>query len=78
MIKNREITERIGEGLVAKLGDTQDSVVEWRTSKLELGPTASIWSNNNALEDEFDIEISDRDAESLKTVGDVSRCEEEF
>ena len=24
-----------------------------------------------SLEDEFDIEISDRDAESLKTVGDV-------
>ena len=35
------------------------------------GPPASIWSKSQGRQDEFDIEISDRDAETSKAVGDA-------
>jgi acyl carrier protein len=72
MLRTEEITARIGDVLVAKLGISADSVVEVANIEMDLGATSlDMVETIMSLEDEFDIEISDRDAESLKTVGDV-------
>jgi acyl carrier protein len=72
MLRTEEITARIGDVLVAKLGINADSVVEVANIEMDLGATSlDMVETIMSLEDEFDIEISDRDAESLKTVGDV-------
>ena len=72
MLRTEEITARIGDVLVAKLGISADSVVEMANIEMDLGATSlDMVETIMSLEDEFDIEISDRDAEGLKTVGDV-------
>jgi len=72
MLRTEGITARIGDVLVAKLGINADSVVEVANIEMDLGATSLDMAETiMSLEDEFDIEISDRDAESLKTVGDV-------
>jgi acyl carrier protein len=72
MLRTEEIAARIGDVLVAKLGINADSVVEVANIEMDLGATSlDMVETIMSLEDEFDIEISDRDAESLKTVGDV-------
>lgn len=72
MLRTEEITTRIGDVLVAKLGISADSVVEVANIEMDLGATSlDMVETIMSLEDEFDIEISDRDAEGLKTVGDV-------
>jgi acyl carrier protein len=72
MLRTEEITPRIGDVLVAKLGINADSVAEVANIEMDLGATSlDMVETIMSLEYEFDIEISDRDAESLKTVGDV-------
>ena len=72
MLRTEEITARIADVLVVKLGINADSVVEVANIEMDLGATSlDMVETIMSLEDEFDIEISDRDAESLKTVGDV-------
>jgi acyl carrier protein len=72
MLRTEEIAARIGDVLVAKLGIGADSVVEVANIEMDLGASSlDMVETIMSLEDEFDIEISDRDAESLKTVGDV-------
>jgi acyl carrier protein len=79
MLRTEEITARIGDVLVAKLRISADSAVEVANIEVDLGATSlDMVETIMSLEDEFDVEISDRDAESSKTVGDVYRaCEEE-
>jgi acyl carrier protein len=72
MLRTEEIEARIGDVLITKLGISADSVVEVANIEMDLGATSlDMVETIMSLEDEFDIEISDRDAESLKTLGDV-------
>ena len=67
-----EIADRISNVLVARLRAKPDSIAEAATLDADLGATSlDMVETIMTLEDEFGIEISDRDAETLKTVGDV-------
>ena len=70
MLRTEEITARIGDVLVAKLGISADSVVEMANIEMDLGATSlDMVETIMPLEDEFDIVISDRDAETFEAVG---------
>ena len=72
MIRTDEIATRIGNVLVAKLGIDANRVADTASMESDLGATSlDMVETIMALEDEFDIEISDRDAETFQTVGDV-------
>ena len=67
-----EIADRISNVLVARLRANPDSIAESASLDADLGATSlDMVETIMTLEDEFGIEISDRDAETLKTVGDV-------
>ncbi|SEP51535.1 acyl carrier protein [Rhodospirillales bacterium URHD0017] len=72
MVGTDEIADRICNVLVARLGANPDSIAEAASLDADLGATSlDMVETIMSLEDEFGIEISDRDAESLQTVGDV-------
>lgn len=72
MLRTDEIAARISNVLVAKLGIDADRVADTASMESDLGATSlDMVETIMALEDEFDIEISDRDTETLQTVGDV-------
>jgi acyl carrier protein len=72
MLRTDDITARVGNVLVAKLGISADRVAEFASIEADLGATSvDMVETIMSLEDEFGIEISDRDAEALQTVGDV-------
>ena len=72
MLRTDDITARVSNVLVARLGIGADRVVEFASIEADLGATSvDMVETIMSLEDEFGIEISDRDAEALQTVGDV-------
>ena len=72
MVRTDEIADRISAVLVTRLRATPASIAEAASLDADLGATSlDMVETIMSLEDEFGIEISDRDAESLQTVGDV-------
>jgi acyl carrier protein len=72
MLRTDDITARVSNVLVARLGISPDKVAEVASIEADLGATSvDMVETIMSLEDEFGIEISDRDAETLQTVGDV-------
>ena len=72
MTTSADITDRINNVLVAKLCIDAGRIAEASSLELDLGATSlDMVETIMSLEDEFGIEISDRDAETLHTVGDV-------
>ena len=72
MLRTDEIAARISNVLVAKLGIGADKIADVASIESDLGATSlDMVETIMSLEDEFGIEISDRDAEALQTVGDV-------
>jgi acyl carrier protein len=72
MVRTDEIADRISTVLVTRLRATPDSISEAASLDADLGATSlDMVETIMSLEDEFNIEISDRDAETLQTVGDL-------
>lgn len=72
MATTADIADRINSVLVAKLCIDADRIAEASRLEVDLGATSlDLVETIMSLEDEFEIEISDRDAETLHTVGDV-------
>ena len=67
-----DIADRVGSVLAARLHVDGDRIAEAATFEGDLGATSlDMVELIMSLEDEFRIEISDRDSEGLRTVGDV-------
>jgi acyl carrier protein len=67
-----DIADRVSNVVVSKLHVEPDRVNEAANFLDDFAATSlDIVETIMSLEDEFDIEISDRDAESLRTVGDI-------
>src|SRR5262245_46576904 len=67
-----DITDRVSKVLVSRLHIEPVRVSEAANIVDDFGATSlDIVETIMALEDEFGVEISDRDAERLQTVGDV-------
>ena len=67
-----DIAERVSNVVVAKLHIPADKVTQSASFIDDLAATSlDVVETIMSLEDEFGIEISDRDAEHLQTVGDV-------
>ena len=67
-----EIFDRVKEIIVEQLGVNEDAVVTDASFIDDLGADSlDIVELIMALEEEFDIEIQDSDAEKIVTVGDV-------
>jgi len=67
-----DIGERVSRVLAAKLHIDPDRITEAATFESDLAATSlDMVETVMSLEDEFRIEISDREAEKLQTVGDV-------
>ena len=67
-----EIFDRVKEIIVEQLGVAEDAVVNEASFIDDLGADSlDIVELIMALEEEFDIEIQDADAEKIVTVGDV-------
>lgn len=67
-----DITDRVTSVLAARLHIEGDRIAEAATFDGDLGATSlDMVEVIMSLEDEFRIEISDRDSEGLSTVGDV-------
>jgi acyl carrier protein len=72
MLRTDDITARVSNVLVARLGISPNKVAKVASIEADLGATSvDMVETIMSLEDEFGIEISDRDAETLQTVGDV-------
>ena len=72
MLGTDEIAARISNVLVAKLGIDANRVADTASMESDLGAASlDMVETIMALEDEFGIEISDRDADTIQTVGDV-------
>ncbi len=71
-MSSEEIFDRVKEIIVEQLGVAEDSVNEEASFIDDLGADSlDIDELIMALEEEFDIEIPDTDAEKVVTVGDV-------
>ena len=67
-----DIAERVSNVVVSKLHIPPDKVTESAKFIDDLAATSlDIVETIMSLEDEFGVEISDRDAEGLQSVGDV-------
>ena len=67
-----DIADRVSSVLAARLHVPGDPIAEAATFEGDLGATPlDMVEVIMSLEDEFRIEISDRDSEGLRTVGDV-------
>ena len=67
-----EIFDKVKEIIVEQLGVTEDSITNEASFIDDLGADSlDIVELIMALEEEFDIEIPDADAEKIVTVGDV-------
>ena len=67
-----DIADRVSSVLAAQLHVHGDRIAEAATFEGDLGATSlDMVEVIMSLEDEFRIEISDRDSEGLHTVGDV-------
>jgi acyl carrier protein len=67
-----DIAERVSNVVVSRLHIPPDQVTEAASFVDDLAATSlDIVETIMSLEDEFGVEISDRDAEKLQTVGDV-------
>lgn len=67
-----EVFDRVKKIIVDRLSVDEDKVVLEATFKDDLGADSlDIVELIMELEDEFDLEISDEDAEKISTVGDV-------
>ena len=72
MLGTDEIAARISNVLVAKLGIDANRIADTASMESDLGAASlDMVETIMALEDEFGIEISDRDADAIQTVGDV-------
>ena len=71
-IGSTEIADRVSSVLAARLHVHGDRIAEAASFEGDLGATSlDMVEVIMSLEDEFSIEISDRDSEGLHTVGDV-------
>ena len=71
-MSSEEIFDKIKEIIVEQLGVAENSVTEEASFIDDLGADSlDIVELIMALEEEFDIEIPDSDAEKIVTVGDV-------
>ena len=69
---SEEITSRVKEIIVEQLGVAADEVVPEASFVEDLGADSlDIVELIMALEEEFDIEVPDEEAEKITTVGDV-------
>ncbi|HIW34729.1 MAG TPA: acyl carrier protein [Candidatus Paenibacillus intestinavium] len=67
-----DVLERVTNIIVDRLGVEQDKVVAEASFKEDLNADSlDVVELIMELEDEFNIEISDEDAEKISTVGDV-------
>lgn len=67
-----DIGERVSRVVAAKLHVHPDRITEGATFDLDLAATSlDMVETVMSLEEEFKVEISDREAEKLHTVGDV-------
>ncbi|MDO5478587.1 MAG: acyl carrier protein [Clostridia bacterium] len=62
--------EKMKDIIAEQFGIDADSVTE-ETAFKELGDSMDLIELIMAMEEEFDMEIEDEDAESIKTVGDA-------
>ena len=71
-MSSEEVLERVRNIIVEQLGVTENSVTMEASFIDDLGADSlDIVELVMALEEEFDIEIPDEDAEKVSTVGDV-------
>ena len=71
-MSSEEVFNKVKEIIVEQLGVVEDSVTEEASFIDDLGADSlDIVELIMALEEEFDIEIPDSDAEKVVTVGDV-------
>ncbi len=71
-MSNSEIAERVKSIIVEQLGVPAEDVTENASFIEDLGADSlDIVELVMALEEEYDIEISDEDAEKIQTVGDA-------
>lgn len=69
-----ETTEKVKSIIAEQLGVTLEEVTEEASFVEDLGADSlAIVELIMALEEEYDIEVSDEDAEKMQTVGDVIR-----
>ena len=67
-----DIADRVSRVLASRLHVHGDRIAEAATIEGDLGATSlDMVAVIMSLEDEFRVEISDRDSEALRTVGDV-------
>lgn len=71
-MSSEEVFEKVKEIIVEQLGVAEDSITEEASFIDDLGADSlDIVELIMALEEEFDIEIPDSDAEKVVTIGDV-------
>ena len=71
-MSSEEVFDKVKEIIVEQLGVAEDTVVQEASFIDDLGADSlDIVELIMALEEEFDIEIPDTDAEKVVTVGDV-------
>lgn len=67
-----DIADRVSSVLAARLHVHRDRIAEAATFESDLGATSlDMVEVIMCLEDEFRIEITDRDSDGLRTVGDI-------
>jgi acyl carrier protein len=72
VLQATDIADRVSRVLVSRLHVHGDRIVEAATIEGDLAATSlDMVAVIMSLEDEFRIDISDRDSEALRTVGDV-------